>query len=43
VVETWERVPDGSQLIVNVKMEGGFGPSLVLKRVYDRAKGEAPK
>jgi hypothetical protein len=43
VVETWERVPDGSQLIVSVKMEGGFGPSLVLKRVYDRAQGDAPK
>ena len=43
VVETWERVPDGSQLIVTVKTEGGFGPSLVLKRVYDRAQGDAAK
>jgi len=38
VVETWERIPDGSRLIVNVKMEGGFGPGLALKRVYDRAE-----
>jgi hypothetical protein len=43
VVETWERVPDGSQLIVTVKVEGGFGPSLALKRVYDRARGDAAK
>ena len=38
VVETWELVPDRSRIIVNVKMEGGFGPSVVLKRIYDRAK-----
>ena len=43
VVETWERIPDGSRLIVNVKMEGGFGPGLALKRVYDRAEGDAAK
>ena len=43
VLETWERIPDGSRLIVNVKMEGGFGPGLTLKRVYDRAAGESPK
>ena len=43
VVETWERVPDGSQMIVTVKVEGGFGPSLALKRVYDRAQGDAAK
>ena len=43
VVETWELVPDGSQLIVTVKMEGGFGPSLALKRVYDRAQEDAAK
>ena len=43
VVETWERIPDGSRLIVNVKMEGGFGPGLTLKRVYDRAEGDAAK
>jgi len=41
VVETWELVPDGSRVIVNVKMEGGFGPGLTLKRIYDRAK-ESP-
>jgi len=27
VLETWERIPDGSRLIVNVTMEGGFGPA----------------
>ncbi len=35
VTETWERVPDGSRLIVHVKVEGGFG-KLELKRIYDR-------
>ena len=43
VLETWERIPDGSRLIVNVKMEGGFGPGLTLKRVYDRVADESPK
>jgi hypothetical protein len=43
VVETWERIPDGSRLIVNVKVEGGFGPGVSLKRVYDRAEGGSPK
>jgi len=43
VVETWERIPDGSRLIVNVKMEGGFGPGLSLKRIYDRAEGDSAK
>ena len=38
VIETWELVPDGSRLIVNVKVEGGFGPGVALKRVYDRGK-----
>jgi hypothetical protein len=43
VVETWELVPDHSRIIVNVKMEGGFGPSVALKRIYDRAKDGAPR
>jgi hypothetical protein len=43
VLETWERIPDGSRLIVNVKMEGGLGPGLTLKRIYDRPEGESPK
>ena len=34
-VESWERVPDGSRLIVNVRLEGGVGPKLELKRIYD--------
>jgi hypothetical protein len=34
-IETWERVPDGSRLIVNVSLEGGVGPKLELKRIYD--------
>jgi hypothetical protein len=38
VTETWELVPDRSRIIVNVKMQGGFGPSVELKRIYDRAK-----
>jgi hypothetical protein len=43
VVETWELVPDRSRIIVNVKMEGGFGPSVTLKRIYDRAKEAGPR
>jgi hypothetical protein len=43
VVETWERIPDGSRLIVTVKMEGGFGPGVTLKRIYDRAKEGQPR
>jgi len=43
VVETWELIPDRSRIVVNVKMEGGFGPSVVLKRVYDRAKEGEPR
>ncbi len=43
VVETWELVPDASRIIVNVKMEGGFGPSVTLKRIYDRAKESEPR
>jgi hypothetical protein len=40
VIETWELVPDASRIIVNVKMQGGFGPSVTLKRIYDRAKDD---
>ena len=40
-VETWERVPDGSRLIVNVRLEGGVGPKLELKRIYDLAPAAA--
>jgi hypothetical protein len=36
VVEDWELTPDRSRIIVHVKMEGGFGPGLDLKRIYDR-------
>jgi len=43
VVETWEQVPDGSRIILNVKMEGGFGPGIALKRIYDRPKEDATK
>jgi len=38
VTETWELVPGRSRIIVNVKMQGGFGPGVEIKRVYDRAK-----
>jgi hypothetical protein len=37
VTETWERVPDGSRLIVHVRLEGGPGGKLELKRIYDRS------
>jgi hypothetical protein len=43
VIETWELVPDSSRIIVNVKMEGGFGPGVTLKRIYDRAAGDGVK
>ena len=43
VVETWEVIPDGSRLIVKLKMQGGFGPGVELKRIYDRAKDETAK
>jgi hypothetical protein len=41
VAETWERVPDGSRLIVVVRVEGGPGGKLELKRIYDRAEAAA--
>jgi hypothetical protein len=41
LVETWELVPDGSRILLNITMEGGFGPTLQLKRVYDRAPASA--
>jgi hypothetical protein len=41
VLETWDLVPDKSRLIVNVRVEGGFGPSVTLKRIYDRATDDA--
>ena len=43
VVETWELVPDRSRIIVMVRMEGGFGPRVELKRIYDRAKEGEPR
>jgi hypothetical protein len=43
VVETWELVRDGSRIIVNVKIAGGFGPGLSLKRVYDRAEDDGAR
>ena len=41
VLESWELVPDGSRIILNVRMQGTFGPATELKRVYDRAKDDA--
>jgi hypothetical protein len=41
VAETWERVPDGSRLIVVVRVEVGPGGKLELKRIYDRAEAAA--
>ena len=43
VLETWELVPDGSRIIVNVKLESGFGPAVTLERLYDRAKEDAAR
>jgi hypothetical protein len=43
VIETWELVPDGSRIILNVKVQSPFGPAVELKRVYDRAKEDAPR
>jgi hypothetical protein len=40
-IEIWERVPDGSRLIVTVRLEGGVGPKLELKRIYDLAPAAA--
>jgi hypothetical protein len=36
-------VPDGSRIILNVKVQSPFGPAVELKRVYDRAKEDAPR
>ena len=43
VVETWEQVPDGSRIILNVKVQNPFGPTVELKRIYDRAQEDAPR
>ena len=43
VVEAWERVPDGSRIILNVKVQNPFGPAVELKRIYDRAQEDAPR
>ncbi|HEX9187641.1 MAG TPA: hypothetical protein VGB87_11240 [Vicinamibacteria bacterium] len=43
VVETWELVPDGSRIILNVKVQNPFGPAVELKRIYDRAPEDAPR
>ncbi len=36
VDESWELSATGSRLFLSVKLAGGFGPPLSLKRVYDR-------
>lgn len=38
--ETWELVADGKRILLNVSLRGGFGPSVELKRIYDRAPEE---
>ena len=43
VIETWELIPDRSRLIVNIRVDGGFGPSVPLKRVYGRPPGDGAK
>jgi len=37
LVETWELVADRGHILVDLRISGGFGPPLSLKRVYDRA------
>lgn len=41
LVETWERASDGARLTVLVRLEGGPGGKLELKRVYDRMEAES--
>ena len=41
-LETWELVPDGSRIIVNVKMEGGFGPER-RAQAHLRPRGGGPQ
>ncbi len=39
LVETWHFGPDGKQLHFDSRFEGGGRPTIVVKRVYDRATG----
>jgi hypothetical protein len=41
-VETWERSVTGRRLTATYKITGGFGPSLTLRRVYERAPASVP-
>jgi hypothetical protein len=43
VIETWDKILDGTRLVVNVKIEGSFGSGVTLKRTYDRAKESQPR
>ena len=38
IVESWELSASRDRLIVEVKLEAGIGPKVVLKRVYERAR-----
>lgn len=40
--ETWELSEGGRRLLSTVKVENGFGPAVVIKRVYDRAAESPP-
>ena len=40
VKETYELAPEGRQLIVTLRMEGGRMPTFSCRRVYDAAKAE---
>ena len=42
IVETWERSVTGTRLTATYKIEGGFGPSLTLRRVYGRSPASVP-
>jgi hypothetical protein len=37
LVESWELSANRNRLIVEVRIEGGYGPALLLKRAYERS------
>ncbi|HWZ84556.1 MAG TPA: hypothetical protein VN032_00050, partial [Thermoanaerobaculia bacterium] len=43
VTETFTITADGSQLTVTTKMEGGRGPAVTIRRVYDAVKAPDAK
>ena len=37
VVEHWRLAPDGTHLLVRIRMQGAFGPRVEIRHVYQRA------